>query len=232
MINKKDIEAAIEGLSVIEKKPDPPVKIDVSKMSSVEKRHMDAFVARGMPGIEAYDKERMLEAYLAGADVQEIVQMFPNAEAGGIIYLKNSESWNTLRREYVEDLNYKSTVKLMQTRANAVSSISMLINLFHKEIQPKILKYMATGDSQYLPKRFGIKTFQDYNRFVILLGKISKLSPGDPISLDPPQTVNIKAGTVTLGDDNRKIETTQAEKTDEHAQSVAHKLLAELYGGK
>ncbi len=231
-INKKDIEEAIKGLSIIEKKPEAvPVKVDLSKLSIVEKRHMEAFVVKGMPNIDNYDKDRMLEAYLAGADVQEIVQMFPGSEPGGVIFLKISEGWNLLRKEYIEDLQYKSQIKLMQTKANAVSSVSMLVNLFHKEIQPKILQYMQTGDPEYLPKRFGIKSFADYKRFIDLLSKLSKLSPGEALSLDPPQTVNIKAENLNIGDDNRSINTGELKPPDD-MQSAAHKLLAGLYGKK
>ncbi|HMG14798.1 MAG TPA: hypothetical protein VK590_05100 [Saprospiraceae bacterium] len=229
-INKKDIEKAIEGLTVIETKPEPiPLKIDISKLSSVEKRHMEAFVARGMPSIDNYDKERLLEAYLAGADVQEMVQMFPGTEAGGIVYLKISEGWQALRREYIEDLQYKSQIKLMETKANAVSSVSMLVNLFHKEIQPKILQYMQTGDAQYLPKRFGIKSFADYKKFIDLLSKLSKLSPGEVMSVDAPSTVNIKTENLNIGDDNRSVE---INKKPDDLQSSAHKLLSEFYAKK
>lgn len=231
-MNKKDIEDAIQGLSIIEAKPDPvPVKIDMSKLSIVEKRHMEAFVARGMPNIEKYNREALLEAYLAGADVQELVQMFPETDAGGIVYLKTSENWTKIRRDYVEDLQYKSQIKLMQTKANAVSSVSMLVNLFHKEIQPKILLYMQTGDSKHLPRRFGIKSFNDYKRFVDLLSKISKLSPGDSLSLEPtPQTVNIKTESINIGDDNRSIGNDSVKA--EQLQTSAHKLLSEFYNKK
>lgn len=230
-INKKDIEQAIESLSLIEQKPEViPVKIDLSKLSIVEKRHMESFIARGMPDIDNYNKDRLLEAYLAGADTHELVHMFPGTEAGGIIYLKISENWNMLRKEYIEDLQYKSQIKLMETKANAVSSVSMLVNLFHKEIQPKILQYMQTGDPEYLPKRFGIKSFADYKRFIDLLSKLSKLSPGEALSLEPP-TVNIKAQNLNIGDDNRSIEVTKEKEIDK-MQSSAHKLLAEFYAKK
>ncbi len=229
MMNKKDIENAIEGLSIIDKKPDPvPFKVDLSKLSIIEKRYMETFVAKGMPNIDNYDKDRMLEAYLGGADTQELIQMFPGTEAGGIVYLKLSESWNILRKEYIEDLQYKSQIKLMETKANAVSSVSMLVNLFHKEIQPKILKYMQTGDPEYLPKRFGIKSFADYKRFIDLLSKLSKLSPGEALSLEPP-VVNIKTENLNIGDDNRSIE---VNKETDKLQNSAHKLLAEFYAKK
>lgn len=231
-INKKDIEEAIQSLAIIEnKRPEEiPVKIDLSKLSIVEKRHMETFVAKGMPNLETYNKDRMLEAYLAGADIQELVQMFPETEAGGIIYLKISENWNALRKEYIEDLQYKSQIKLMQTKANAVSSVSMLVNLFHKEIQPKILEYMRTGNPDFLPKKFGIKNFTDYKRFIDLLGKLSKLSPGETVSVDPP-VLNIKTENLSIGDDNRSIELNNPKEADK-LQSTAHKLLADFYGKK
>lgn len=235
-MNKRDIEEAIKNLSVIEAKPESPtptpIKIDLSKLSIVEKRHMEDFVAKGFPDLHLYDKERMLEAYLAGADTQELLHMFPNTQAGGIAYLKLSEDWASLRREYVEDLQYKSKIKLMETKSQAVSSITMLVNLFHREIQPKILLYMQTGDPAHLPKRFGIKSFHDYQKFIELLSKISKLSPGEVLSLEPPShNINIKTDNLSIGNDNRKIETTIT-KSKEDVQSAAHKLLADFYGKK
>lgn len=231
IIEKESVEQAIENLAVIEQKPEPiPVKVDLSKLSIIEKKYMESFIAKGMPNLEIYNKDRMLEAYLAGADVQELVQMFPEAEAGGIIYLKISENWNALRKEYVEDLQYKSQIKLMQTKANAVSSVAMLVNLFHKEIQPKILDYMRTGDPKFLPKKFGIKNFADYKRFVDLLGKISKLSPGEVLNVEPP-TVNIKTENLNIGDDNRSIDLSAPKEADK-LQSAAHKLLSDFYGKK
>ncbi len=202
MIDKKSLELAIREVATVKPKEPERVAVPIGKtrFSALEKRAMEEFIALGLPDLDLYPKEALLEAYLAGADVGELAMIFVETKIGGLVYLKNTEEWPRLRQEYLQDLQYKSQLKLLQTKAMAVSNLSLIINTFHKELQPSIIAYMKTGDSSGLPSNFNIKNFNDYTKFIELMAKLSKLSPSEAFPLEAPTQINIKTDNVSIGD--------------------------------
>ncbi len=230
-IDKKALELAIKEIGTIKKEPQgQPISLGKTRSTALEKRAMDEFIALGMPNIENYPKDALLEAYLAGADVAELAMMFTETKIGGLVYLKNTEEWTKMRQEYLQDLQYKSQLKLLQTKAVAVSNASMLLNAFHKELQPKIIKYMRTGDPADLPPKFTIKNFADYGRFIELMSKLSKLTPGELFPVEAPTQINIKTENISIGDNNHSQKTVDI--PAEKVQSAAFDILSQLYDGK
>ncbi len=229
MIDKKELELAIREVTTPKAQEPERVTVPIGKtrFSALEKRAMDAFVAQGLPDLHLYPKDALLEAYLAGADVGELCMMYPETQIGGLVYLKHSEEWPKLRQEFLQDLQYKSQLKLLQTKAMAVSNMSLIVNAFHKELQPKIIEYMKTGDPGVLPEKFNIKSFKDYSRFVELMGKLSKLSPGEAFPIEALAQITIKTENISIGDkpNSNKVST-------EKVQSAAFDILNQLYGDK
>lgn len=244
MILKDDLKEGITAIATIEQDKTPAVQEDIpqieilrqAKLTSLEKSEMESFVAMGRPGIQHYPHSQLLETYLSGADTSELVQIFPNTSVGGIAYLKAKENWVEKRKEFLEDLQYKAKLKLLQTKNNAVSTLSLLINAFHKEIQPAILKYLQTGDKKHLPARFSIKNFNDYARFMKLLEGISKVQStssggksNDNMSLYPP--IAIQADNITISDNSNPKSESQSEKK-ENVSDAAFEFLKQMYEGK
>ncbi len=204
-----------------------------AKLTSLEKTEMENFVALNLPGIQNYPKTQLLEAYLGGCDSSELIQMFDNVSLGGIAYLKAKDNWIERRKEFLEDLQYRAKLKLLQTKNQSVSLLSLLIGSFHKEIQPGILKYLQTGDKKHLPKRFSINSFNDYSRFMKLLETTGRVQTGpgkaEPTQMYPP--ISIQADNVTLNDNSRP-NSNMSSQSPENISDSAFEFLKTMYTDK
>lgn len=214
---------SLNEIAVIEKPESQEIEVPQiemlrqAKLTSLEKTEMEEFIVRGMPNIGSYPRAELLNAYLTGLDTAELISMFPITSIGGIAFLKAKEGWIEKRKEFLEDLTYKSKLKLLQTKNNAIGTLSLIIEAFHKELKPQLMKYLETGDKSHLPARFKIKGFNDYTRFLKLLEHISKFQTSQannkqPDTLYPP--VSIHAENLTIQEGKKKEEIIISPKRD------------------
>ncbi len=229
------LEDTLNKLAVIEQSEEVELPnfdlLKQAKLTSLEKAEAESFIVLGMPGLSQYPKARMLESYLSGMDTVELLELFPGTSIGGISYLKFKDQWVEKRKDFLEDLTYKTKLKTIQTKSNAIGTIASLIDAFHKELQPQIMKYIQTGDKTNLPPRFRIRGFNDYAKFLKLFENMAKVAAVTNNTKNvqenyyPPMT--IQTGTVNITD--KKEEKIIEVKKPEELSNDSFSFLQEIY---
>ena len=145
--------------------------------------------------------------YLSGHDDNDLVKIFPYASKGGIAFLKVQEKWRQKREDFLEEMQYRSKLMLMNTKVRTVFTISSLLNAFNNKLESALLKYAATGDTSLLPVEFVPKSIRDVAELVKLVKSFGDLKLNSDVALsnqpntaiqinvenERPQTVKIDA---------------------------------------
>lgn len=152
---------------------------DKVQLSRVERIELQNFMTIELPKAFPYPKDDILDQYLKGADVLELSKLFPHIPVGAFVYYKIKYRWPELRQRFIEDLQYSTRIKALQTKFNTISFLSTIVNTFIMKNEKGLMKYALSGgkDDTDLPSRFKINDFNklaQYMRLIQTAGEISE----------------------------------------------------------
>lgn len=177
--------------------------VDKVALSRVEKKELQDFMTLELPKALSYPKDEILEQYLKGSDVLELSKLFPKVPVGAFVYFKIKYRWPELRQKFIEDLQYSTKIKALQTKFNTISFLSTIVNTFIMKNESGLMKYALSGgkDDTDLPARFKINDFNklaQYMRLIQTAGEINSES-NDSHEEQPSQpAVHIQTENITI----------------------------------
>ncbi len=176
---------------------------DKIKLSRIEREKLEEFILSGQD-LSAYNIDKVLEQYLQGNDAYELGKLFPDIPVGAIIYAKIKYKWPELRRNFLDNLQYSTRLKAVQTKFQTVNYLATIVNAFMAKNMEGALQYAMSGgkDDSGLLARFKINDFKKLSSYMSLIAKAGEM-PND-IGKEKEkdegnqQTVNIQAENVTV----------------------------------
>jgi hypothetical protein len=195
--------------------------VDKINLSRVERQELQNFMTIEMPLGKVYPKDKILEEFLKGNDVFELVKIFPDVPVGALVYFKIKYRWPELRQRFIDDLQYSTKIKALQAKHNTISFLSTMVNTFIIKNQKGLMKYAMSGgqDDSDLPARFKINDFNklaQYMRVIQMAGDINSETK-QPEEQEQAPVVHIQTENVTVR--NPDVETA-ATKASEYLKSL------------
>jgi len=181
------------------------------ELSIVEKNELEKFIEnKNFNEVKKYPKETIQKYYIQGFESVDIVKLVPDTTVGGIVYLKTTEDWPKLRKDFLDNLEFNASFRMSLTKHRSISMITTLINVLHDKVEKGLSEYMLTGDKTKLPPNFTIKSFRDYEKFIKLLKQIDDLTtkngrnhnPINPIDKNINPSFSINANNLIVDKSN------------------------------
>lgn len=196
------IESTVEhSLSLIPYEAPSLETIKQAALSASEQLELDDFINNGCPGIEEYDRSRMLALYLSGSDTSDLLKVFPASSKGGIAFLKVKDSWKKKREEFLEDLNFRSKLKIAHAKNKTLSTITSLLDAYNNQLEPFLLKYQATGNIEELPQHLVPRNLKDVDTLIKLLKMFGDLKFDDKSQPMVAMQVNVSSQGASVKED-------------------------------
>lgn len=175
---------------------------DKLALSRQERSELQTFMTEELAKGDIYPIDEILEQYLRGSDVLELCKLFPGVPTGAFVYFKIKHRWPELRQRFIEDLQYSTRIKAVQTKFNTISFLSTIVNTFIHKNEKGLMKYALSGgkDDSELPARFKISDFNKLSQYMRLIQTAGEINsePSEKTDETSHPTVHIQTENVTV----------------------------------
>ncbi len=171
-------------------------------LSRQERAELQTFMTTELSKGELYPVDEILEQYLRGSDVLELCKLFPSVPTGAFVYFKIKHRWPELRQRFIDDLQYSTRIKAIQTKYNTISFLSTIVNTFLHKNEKGLIKYAISGgkDDSDLPARFKINDFNKLSQYLRVIQSAGEMNsePSEKTDDTPHPTVHIQTENLTV----------------------------------
>lgn len=176
---------------------------DKISLSRLERKELQSFMTESLSTQSSYPVDDILDQYLQGNDIIELSKIFPAIPVGALVYFKIKYRWPELRQKFLDDLQYSTKIKAIQTKHNTISFLSTMVNTFIKKNEKGLMKYAISGgmDDSALPARFKINDFNKLSQYLRVIQTAGDINSEANEQHDDEQrqpTIHIQTENVTV----------------------------------
>lgn len=189
------------------------VEEPTTDLSELEQKRVQAYAAKGMPGLYELDESRvaqMLDLYLAGKPYTQISRIM-KVDKVTIQYMAQKFGWYIARREYQHEIEAGIRNRVVQDKVDNQDFMLKLTHFFKKKLGKRIDSYLSTGDESHANAVDG----KDIAQAIKAIETLEKLSAEPSVAKiqAPAVGLNLGDGVTVSKNEDGSVEITPKQKT-------------------